>query len=515
MEDMVRTRARLEPSRLAVSVDGGPRWTYGDFESMANRLAHLFRREGLQRGDHIAVAMHNDPAVFALAWAAWRSGLYFTPIPFSASADTASCMVRDCKAKLVVIDARLEEFASPLAASLPGEVRAFSWGGALPGLACVELAIADLPSDPVPHESPGALMLYTSGTTGRPKGIWRPLLEMVEGPPPFAADLMRLFHLDGDSRVLSTAPLYHASPLRTGLSTLAAGGELTVMARFDAGRALELLESLRPTHSQWVPTMFRRLVALPEAQRVAFRLPDGHIAVHAAAPCPVDLKLRMIRWWGPVLLEYYGGTESVGVCTIDSHEWMAHMGSVGQAKSGVVEILDDAGNRLPAGEVGRIYFRGARPFEYFGDPEKTRRCRGPEGQFTIGDIGYLDGEGYLYLTDRADDMIISGGVNIYPQELEAVLCAIEGVADCAVVGVPHDDFGEQAVACVVLDPGVAAQAGLLSRIKEEALRRLGRVKRPREYVVVPTIERTLLGKLERRKLGTRVRELLAPNAPMS
>ena len=515
MDDMVRTRARCEPSRLAIGIDGGPSWTYGEFEAMANRFAHLFRREGLRRGDHVAVAIHNDPVVFALAWAAYRSGLYFTPVPFSASAEVASYMARDCLARLVVIDARLVELAEPLAASLPDGVRAFCWSGAVGKLPAIAQAIAELPASPVDDETPGALMLYTSGTTGRPKGVWRPLLNMVEGPPPFAADLMRMFHLDGDCRVLSTAPLYHAAPLRTGLSTLAAGGELTVMARFDAGRALELIESLQPTHSQWVPTMFRRLLALPEAQRTGLRLPEGHVAVHAAAPCPVDLKLKMIEWWGPVLLEYYGGTESVGVCTIDSHEWMEHQGSVGQAKSGVVEILDEAGNRLPAGTVGRIYFRGSRPFEYFGDLEKTRRCRGPDGQFTIGDIGYLDDDGYLYLTDRADDMIISGGVNIYPQELEIVLSAIEGVADCAVVGIPHDDFGEQAVACIVLDPEVADQARLLSCIKEEAQRRLGRVKRPREYVVVASIERTLLGKLERRKLGTRVRELLAKNAPTS
>ncbi len=346
-------------------------------------------------------------------------------------------------------------------------------------------------------------MLYTSGTTGAPKGVCRPLQPVdYQGMPPFARDLLELFDLSGpEVRYLSPAPLYHAAPLRTSLAVTAGGGTVVVMDRFEAAQALDLIEHQSITHSQWVPTMFQRMLGLPEERRRRFSAPTHRVAYHGAAPCSITLKRAMIEWWGPILLEYYAGSEGVGVTTIDSEDWLRHPGSVGTARRGAIHILDDSMNELPRGETGRIYFSGAAPFAYFGAPEKTTGRTSPQGYQTLGDVGRLDADGYLYLTDRADDMIISGGVNLYPQEIENAIAESPGVVDCGVVGMPDARFGETPVAFVVLTEAAAGDpVAVLETIKTTLNERLGRLKHPTSMHVCAQLPRSATGKLLRREL---------------
>jgi len=498
MQVGLREWAAREPARIAATVNGEPT-SYGAMERDANLLAQAFRRLGLRRGDHIALAISNDAFVFSLVWAGYRAGLYITPVPYTATAKDAAYVMRDCEARVVVIDGRL-----PVAAALPPLLRdgpnCLAFARDIEGCTRIEALMAESPAEPLADESPGALMLYTSGTTGAPKGVWRPLPEDGSGVPPFARDLLAVFDITSDARYLSTAPLYHAAPLRFSLAFTAVGATAVVMEKFDAARALDLLESERITHSQWVPTMFNRLLALPEARRAAFHAPAHRLALHSAAPCPVPLKRAMIAWWGPILQEYYAGSESVGLCTITSEEWLRKPGSVGRCRKGVLHILGEDWSELPPGQTGRIYFSGIPPFQYFNAPEKTAARNSPQGYQTFGDIGRVDEEGYLFMTDRQDDMIISGGVNIYPQELEAAILELPEVAECAVIGVADPDFGERPVAFVVARDEGADPAQLRARIDVWCLDRLGRIKRPKELHVLDKLPRSATGKLLRREL---------------
>jgi fatty-acyl-CoA synthase len=344
-------------------------------------------------------------------------------------------------------------------------------------------------------------MMYTSGTTGAPKGVRRPLLPADwRGTPPFAADLIALFGVGGDDvRYLSTAPLYHAAPLRFALAVTAGGGSVHVMERFDAVTALELLQREGITHSQWVPAMFQRMLALPQPLRASFQAPAHRCAIHGAAPCAPELKRAMIDWWGPILLEYYSGSEGVGLTLIDSVDALAHPGSVGRARKGTLHIVDDAGREVPTGTTGLVCFSGVAPFEYHNAPEKTAARTLPQGRQTFGDLGHVDREGFLYLTDRQDDMIISGGVNLYPQEIEAAIRNVPGVWDCAVVGVPDERFGERPVAFIV---PVRGQTGtdLEDVVRQHCEHKLGRYKRPDAIYVTAELPRSPTGKLLRREL---------------
>jgi fatty-acyl-CoA synthase len=302
-------------------------------------------------------------------------------------------------------------------------------------------------------------------------------------------------------RYLSTAPLYHAAPLRFALAVTAGGGTVHVMDSFDAERALQLLEREAITHSQWVPTMFQRLLALPPERRRAFAAPQHRVAVHGAAPCPVAVKRAMIDWWGPILLEYYSGSEGIGLTVIDSTEALRKPGSVGRARKGELHIVGPDGRGLPAGETGVVHFSGVKPFEYFNAPEKTAAKTSPQGWQTFGDMGHVDADGWLYLTDRLDDMIISGGVNLYPQEIEAAMLAVPGVWECAVVGMPDERFGERPVAFVV---PTREQAGdtpaLIARVRAQLQTQLGRLKQPEHIHPVASLPRTATGKVLRRAL---------------
>ncbi len=494
----LRRHAAAAPQRCALAF-GDRRVSYGELEALANRLAAVLRARGLRRGDHIASLIGNRPEALALAWAAWRCGLYLTPISSALAAPELSYLIADCEARAVLVDAELAPLAA--AADWPAGVQRLALRGALPGFEDLQAEIANASPEPVADEPPGALMMYTSGTTGAPKGVIRPLLPADwRGTPPFAADLIELFGIGGrEVRYLSTAPLYHAAPLRTALAVTAGGGTVFVMDRFDADAALALLEREAITHSQWVPAMFQRLLALPAGRRAAFSAPAHRRAIHGAAPCPIDLKRAMIDWWGPILLEYYSGSEGVGLTLIDSRDALEHPGSVGRARKGRLHVVDDAGRERPPGETGLVCFSGVAPFAYHNAPEKTAARTLPGGLQTFGDLGHVDADGWLYLSDRLDDMIISGGVNVYPQEIEAVLRRVPGVWDCAVVGVADAQFGERPVAFVVPRHG-EDEAALRQALAREIRARLGRIKRPDALHFVAELPRSPTGKLLRRQL---------------
>jgi len=498
----LRRHATATPDHPAL-VCGSERLTYAELEALANRIAGVLRSLGLRRGEHVASLIGNRPEALAIAWAAYRCGLYLTPIATSLAAPEVAYLVDDCDAQVLFADAAQHAIAATLPAGARRPLHWLSLRGPIDGHAALEPLLAAASAEPHVDEPPGALMVYTSGTTGAPKGVFRPLPPAdFRGTPAFAADLHALFGLaGGDRRYLSTAPLYHAAPLRFALAVTAGGGTVHVMDRFDAEGALDLIEREAITHSQWVPAMFQRLLELPAPRRSSFEAPSHACAVHGAAPCPPALKQAMIDWWGPILLEYYSGSEGVGLTLIDSVEAQRRPGSVGRARKGVLHILDADGAELPPGETGLITFSGSVPFAYYKAPEKTAARTHPNGWQTFGDIGHVDADGYLYLTDRQDDMIISGGVNIYPQEIERVIRATPGVWDCAVVGVPDARFGERPVAFIVAGRDHAAAAEeLIAAVRQRCAAELGRHKQPADVRSIESLPRSPTGKLLRARL---------------
>jgi acyl-CoA synthetase (AMP-forming)/AMP-acid ligase II len=495
----LRDWARLAPAKPALRI-GDDALDYGALEALANRWARAFRTLGLVRGDHVATMLPNCAASLAAVWGAYRAGLYLTPVSTTLTAGEAGYVADNSEARAVVVDVRHAPLVPAMRAAAPGCRHWLSHGGAIEGLRSIESALSKEAPEPIADESRGALMMYTSGTTGAPKGVWRALPDPATvGPPSFAADLLSIFGFDEHVRYLSTAPLYHAAPLRFALAVTAAGGFVRSLGRFDALAALQALSEDRITHSQWVPAMFQRLLALPDTDRRDFRAPAHRLAIHAAAPCPMPVKRAMIEWWGPILYEYYSGTEGVGLTGIDSHEWLAHPGSVGRTLKGVPHVVDDDDVELPPGSTGRIYFSGVPRFEYFNEPAKTAGRTLANGWQTLGDIGHVDADGYMYLTDRMDDMIISGGVNVYPQEIEEAVMELADVMDCGAVGVEDARFGERPVAFVV-PRSATVRPGLEARVDAHCEARLGRIKRPERVIVVDELPRSATGKLLRREL---------------
>ena len=498
------SHAQTQPDRAAyVMATSGETVSYRQLDEASNRGAHLLRSLGLSPGDPIAFYMENHPRLLEICWAAQRSGLVYTPISSRLTAPEVEYIVKDCGAKLLLTSVAKREVAEELGETLPGVVR-FSVGGALPGHRDWEAETAGQPSTPIPDEVEGQDMLYSSGTTGRPKGVKIPYVERPMGTPDSVLALAKgLYGFDETSIYLSPAPLYHAAPLRFCMAVLRLGGTIIVMENFDALDALRCIEKYRVTHSQWVPTMFVRMLKLPEEDRAHFDVSSLKVAVHAAAPCPVPIKEQMIDWWGPVLHEYYAGTEGNGFTAIDSIEWLEHKGSVGKAVTAKLHILDESGNDLPPGEPGVVYFEGGGKFEYHNDPEKTKDSYNEKGWSTLGDVGYVDEEGYLYLTDRKAHMIISGGVNIYPQEAENVIINHPAVVDVAVIGVPNEDFGEEVKA--VVQPADMSQAGpeLERELIDYCQERLAKFKCPRSVDFDPELPRHATGKLYKRLLKDR------------
>ena len=504
--------AKTAPDRPAVIYgDGEHVETYGELEARSRRLGWLLRRAGLQPGDGVAALLGNDDLFFDLYWACHRAGLYFTPVNWHLQRDEAQYVVENCDAKAFVAHARFAEGAAAIAASVPRLAATWSVGGAVPGLRSLEDELAGVPADvSLGEELEGSVMLYSSGTTGRPKGVRRPLPRVPAGDPKFVVasiGLVRLFGMQEGEVYLSPAPLYHAAPLAFSAASHRIGATTVVMRRFDPEEALRLIEKFRVQNSQWVPTHFIRLLRLPQAVRERYDVSSLKCAVHAAAPCPVPVKEAMIDWWGDAIVEYYAGTEGGGTL-IRAKEWLAHKGSVGRHwAGGKIHVLDEDGKEIetPRRE-GAVYFEAppdpAARFRYYKDDEKTQGTyRGD--LFTIGDIGYLDEDGYLYLTDRQSNMIISGGVNIYPQETESHLVTHPKVHDVAVIGVPHPEMGEEVKAVVVPAPGVEPGPALEDELIQFCRAGIAHYKCPRTIDFVDELPRTETGKMQKRKLRDR------------
>jgi acyl-CoA synthetase (AMP-forming)/AMP-acid ligase II len=497
--------AKSHPEKAAYLMAGsGEMVTYRQLDERSNQGAQLFRSLGLQQGDSIAILLENHPRFFEICWAAQRSGLYYTPISYRLTAPEVEYIVRDCGAKVLIASAATRDVAAALTPKLADLAGRFLVGGACPGFANWEAAIAPQPTTAIADELEGADLLYSSGTTGRPKGVKQPVWGKPIGTPSAVLPLLKvLYGVDEKCVYLSPAPCYHAAPLRFCMAAQRLGATCIVMEHFDAASALQLIERHRVTHSQWVPTMFVRMLKLPEEERRRHDLSSLRIAVHAAAPCPVPVKEQMIAWWGPVLFEYYAGTEGNGFTSINSVDWLAHKGSVGRPLNAKIHILDDEGKDLPPGQPGAIYFEGGPSFEYHNAPEKTAGSRTREGWSTLGDIGYLDADGYLYLTDRKANMIISGGVNIYPQETENLLVTHPKVADVAVFGIPNEDFGEEVKAVVqpvdMADAGPELERELIAFCQTQ----LSKLKCPRSIDFEAELPRHPTGKLYKRLLRDR------------
>jgi acyl-CoA synthetase (AMP-forming)/AMP-acid ligase II len=499
-------RAASDPDRPAVVMAGSEAVvTYGELEERSQRLAHLLRAAGLRPGDHLAILLENHPRYFEVFWAAMRAGLYCTPINWHLKPDEAGYIVADCEAEAVVTSGALRDVAAGLDPYLGDVTTRLVVDGDLPGWTPYEAAIAEHPARPLDDELEGSFMFYSSGTTGRPKGIKPPLSGAAYGEAvsPLVLLIQGLFGFTADSVYLCPAPLYHAAPLGWSTAVQRLGGTVVVMESFDAAAALAAIEAHRVTQAQFVPTHFVRMLKLDDDERARHDLSSLQTAVHAAAPCPVEVKRAMLDWWGPIVHEYYAGSEGNGFCYASPEDWLAHPGTVGRPVMGTVHVLDDGGNELPTGETGQIWFESPTVFEYHNDPAKTRAAFNDRGWSSLGDIGHVDDDGFVYLTDRASHMIISGGVNIYPQEVENELTLHPAVRDVAVIGVPNEEFGEEVKAVVVAaDPSTAGPA-LAGELIAHCRSRLAGYKCPATVDFVDELPRLPTGKLLKRELRRR------------
>ncbi len=498
--------ARTTPDKPAlVCADTGRVVSYRELDDRSNQVAQLFRALGLQSGDHIALMLENQPAYFEICWGAQRAGLIYTAMSTRLTEGETSYIVDDCGAKAVIASRAMAGAVGHLPAACAGVKTWLMLDGVIEGWTAYAPAVAAQPAERIADERAGGDMLYSSGTTGRPKGVFvPPQATEIDAPSPMTDILVNLYGVDTNTVYLSPAPLYHAAPLRYTMAVQRLGGTVVVMKHFDAEQYLQLVERYRITHSQLVPTMFVRMLKLPEATRQRYDLSSLRCAIHAAAPCPVPIKEQMIAWWGPVLWEYYAGTEGNGVTMVNSAQWLEHKGTVGKAVIGELRICDDeTGAVLPTGQNGTVYFANGRPFAYHNDPAKTASSTHPLGWTTLGDVGYMDADGYLYLTDRKAYMIISGGVNIYPQEAENVLINHPSVADCAVLGVPNEEFGEEVKAVVqprdMREAGPALEQALIAYCREH----LSHIKCPKSVDFEAELPRHATGKLYKRLLKDR------------
>jgi long-chain acyl-CoA synthetase len=491
--------AQTQPDKPAYVMAGsGEVVTYGQLDARSNQGAQLFRSLGLKAGDVIAILMENNARFFEITWAAQRAGLYFVCVSTKLTAEETRYILTDCGAKLFITSAAMGALIDEVAALVPG-LRLYTVGGAHGPYADFEAARAAMPQTPIADESAGSDMLYSSGTTGRPKGV-KPALSGGPIDAPNALQMMAqgLFGFSGDSVYLSPAPLYHAAPLRWCMSVHKLGGTVIVMEKFDPEAALVLIEAHQVSCGQFVPTHFVRMLKLPEATRARYDVSSMKSAVHAAAPCPIPVKEQMIAWWGPVIFEYYAGTEGNGFCWINSENWLTHKGSVGQAVLGELRICDEDGNQLPPRTEGAVYFANGPAVNYHNAPEKTAESYNQHGWTTLGDVGWADEEGYLYLTDRKSFMIISGGVNIYPQEIENLLITHPKVADAAVVGAPCEEMGEQVVAVIQPLAWTGDHGELAIELMAFARDNLSHVKSPRRIDFMQELPRHATGKLYKR-----------------
>ena len=490
-----------------IMAESGEVVTYRDYEARCNRLAHLLRNQGLERLDHYAVFMENNARYPESCGAGERAGHYYTCVNSYLTAEELAYIINNSESQaLITSEARLETVLAALA-DCPNVGLCIVVDGPGDGGKVVNLdkATAPFPDTPIADESLGNAMLYSSCTTGQPKGILRPLPETTpDDPLPVYQFLMKMWHYREGMIQLLPAPLYHSAPHAALNFTLRVGGTAVIMERFDAKLFLSLVEKYHITDSQLVPTMFSRMLKLPEAVRNSYDVSSLEVVVHGAAPCPTPVKQQMIDWWGPVIHEYYGATEAQGLTACDSEEWLAHPGTVGQVKFGEMHILDDDMLPCSAGKSGTVWFVNASEFEYFNDAERTAEAYSPDRTMsTVGDMGYVDEEGYLYLTDRATFMIVSGGVNIYPQECENLLITHPKVMDAAVFGVPNEDFGEEVKAVVQAMPAETPGDELADELMEFCREHLATMKCPRSIDFIDELPRLPTGKLYKRVLRDR------------
>ncbi|MCP3713342.1 AMP-binding protein [Paraburkholderia sp. CNPSo 3274] len=498
--------ARHMPDKPAVIMASGVTVTYRELDERSNQVARLLRDKGLVPGDRVAIHLENHPRFFELCWGAQRSGMIYVCISTRLSTADAAYIVEDSGARLLVTSYAQRDVARALLHQTPGVRARLMIDGSVEGYASYERDLSSQSTTRIEEETTGCDMLYSSGTTGRPKGVFaQPRDSNIEAPTLVTELCRALYQYDASMRYLSPAPLYHAAPLRFSLSTQAVGGTAVVMEHFDAERFLQLVESYRITHTQLVPTMFSRMLKLPASVRERYDVSSLRIAIHAAAPCPVQVKQRMIEWWGPILWEYYSGTEANGFVSVNSTDWLEHKGTVGRALVGQLRICDPSGELLPPGKPGIIYFADGRPFRYHNDPVKTAQACHPihKTWTTLGDIGHVDEDGYLFLTDRLANVVISGGVNIYPLEVENLLVTHPKVLDVAVIGVPNEDFGEEVKA--VVQPMNADEAGpaLAEELIAFCRANLAAIKCPRSVDFVLELPRLPTGKLLKRILRDR------------
>jgi long-chain acyl-CoA synthetase len=497
-------------NNAVICAESGARTSYCDLDRQSWRFVELLRRAGMSDGDSVALLLPNSADYLALTWAALRMGWYVTPLnPYMAASEVAY-VVEDCRAKVVIGSGQYSRVVAQIAPLVPSSVQLLLLDGSCAGWHSIASELPGLRGEPLANEVVGAIHCYSSGTTGKPKGVkLQRLSTPVEcGVQRDAAKYAEAYRLTPSTVYFTAAPLFHSAALHFSIAVHGQGGTVVLLEhRFDPSSTLEYMARYGVTHSQWVPTMFHRLLKLPETERCRHDLSLHQLALHGAAPCSIDLKRRMIDWWGPILYEAYGCTELYGFTAIGTPDWLRHPGSVGRAVLGTIHICDSSGVEVPAGTVGNIYFAGeqARSFSYTNDPERTKAARHPlhEDWATVGDIGYVDPEGYLYLTDRKDFLIISGGVNISPQAVEDALAAHPQVDDVAVIGVPDDEMGEVVKAVVQLQPGCEGSDELARVLIEYAGSRISRHMVPRSVDFVPKLPRLPNGKLYKRLLKNR------------
>jgi fatty-acyl-CoA synthase len=479
--------------------------TYRQLDERSNQFAHYLQDAELEPQAVVAILMDNNARYHEVAWGVRRAGRYFTPVNSHLTADEVAYIVNDSGASVIVTSFAMANVAHELTPDgVPNVRHRLCIGGALDGWESYESAVSQKPITPVPDETEGDVIQYSSGTTGKPRGIRRALtgkpINLEQDP---VVPFLRAIGFTAGDTYLSPAPLYHSAPIFWTMSVHRMGGTVVVMEKFDAEQALALIERYAVTHTQMVPTMFVRMLKLDDAVRTKYDLSSLRQAIHAAAPCPVDVKSAMIDWWGPTVSEFYSSSEGAGATFITAAEWLEHPGSVGKPMTGPIYVLDDDGNEVPRGEVGTIWADAPQRFDYVNDAEKTRQQRNDRGWTTVGDVGYIDEDGYLFLVDRKAYVIISGGVNIYPQEAEDALISHPKVYDVAVFGVPDAEFGEEVKAVVqpqsMDDAGPELEAELVAYCKG----RLAAYKCPRTIDFDAELPRSDTGKLYKRLLKDR------------
>ena len=481
--------AQEKPDAIAIHDPIGTK-TFGEINANANRIVRLLRAHGIKAGDAVALLCSNRSEFVEVLSASLRGGYRITPVNWHLNTDEVEYIINDCDAKALIAETR---YPSALEAKTPNVALKVSLGADAEGFLPYAKALEGLDPSDIDDPTLGSQMLYTSGTTGRPKGVYRKASAALLIPGPGAPDDVQL----------CAGPAYHAAPLAFDVrSAMAQGNPLVFLDRWDSEGVLKVVEKHRVTRAHLVPIMFQRLLALPDEVKARYDISSLNYIVHGAAPCPPEVKKAMIDWVGPILNEYYAGSEGGAGFIVSSQEWLDKPGTVGRLPApDALKILDDEGNEVPKGQPGTLYFKVSpiAPFEYYKDPAKTAAAH-KDGYFTLGDVGYLDADDYLFLTGRTAECIISGGVNIYPQEIDNEVIKHEAVEDSCCIGVPNEEWGEEVKAVITLNPGFSASADLARDILTFARGHLAGYKVPRSIDFVDELPRSPAGKIQRGKV---------------